>query len=101
MPKRFLILWDKAAQEIQRDIEKSGIDNATARADELGVTITLENVNFPPNSEALLPAEREKLRRIVEILKKYPDRDLVITGHTAAVAGYTEEEHQALSGKRA
>jgi outer membrane protein OmpA-like peptidoglycan-associated protein len=92
---------DKAAREIQRDIEKSGIDNASVRVDEQGVTITLENVNFPPNSEALLPAEREKLRRIGEILKKYPDRDLVITGHTAAVAGYTEEEHQALSEKRA
>jgi outer membrane protein OmpA-like peptidoglycan-associated protein len=91
----------KAAQDIQKELQDRKIENASVRPDVQGVTITLENVNFPPNSDTLLPAEQEKLRRIAEILKKYPDRDILITGHTAAVSGYTEEEHQLLSEKRA
>jgi outer membrane protein OmpA-like peptidoglycan-associated protein len=65
------------------------------------VTITLENVNFPPNSDTLLPPEQDKLRRIAEILKKYPERDIAVTGFTARAQGYTEEDYQALSEKRA
>jgi outer membrane protein OmpA-like peptidoglycan-associated protein len=66
-----------------------------------GVTITLENVNFPPDSDALMPAEQEKLHRIAQILGKYPDRDIAVTGFTAQAPGYTEEDYQALSEKRA
>jgi outer membrane protein OmpA-like peptidoglycan-associated protein len=76
----------QVAQEIQKQI---------------GVTITMENVNFPPNSDALMPAEQEKLRRIAEVLKKYQERDIAITGHTARAQGYTEEDYQKLSDQRA
>ena len=89
----------KVAQDIQNQID--GIPGASVHADQQGVTITLDNVNFPPNSDQLLPAEQDKVRRIADILKAYPDRDLLITGHTADVAGYTPEEHQALSEQRA
>ncbi len=65
------------------------------------MTITLDNVNFQPNSDTLLPAEQEKLRRIAAIVKDYPDRDLLITGHTAGVSGYTAAQHQELSEMRA
>ena len=65
------------------------------------MTITLENVNFPPNSDTLLPAEQEKVQRIAEILKKYPDRDIAVTGYTARAPGYTEEDYQKLSDQRA
>lgn len=89
----------KMVEEIARDIEK--IPDASVRQDEAGVTITLENVNFPPNSFELLPQERDKLRRIAEILSRYPDRDVLVTGFTARAAGYTEEEYQYLSEMRA
>jgi len=58
-------------------------------------------VNFPANADALLPSEQEKLRRIASILKDYPDRDLLVTGHTAGVPGYTAQQHQELSELRA
>jgi len=89
----------KMVEDIRKDIEK--IPDASVRQDETGVTITLENVNFPPNSFELLPQEKDKLRRIAEILNKYPDRDILVTGFTARAAGYTEEEYQYLSEMRA
>jgi outer membrane protein OmpA-like peptidoglycan-associated protein len=90
----------KAAAAIGDELARQKLDGVSVRTDELGVTITLDNVNFQPNSDALLPAEQEKLRRIAAILKGYPDRDLLITGHTAGVAGYTAAQHQELSEQR-
>jgi outer membrane protein OmpA-like peptidoglycan-associated protein len=85
--------------DIQKDLRQ--VPDSSVRADDQGVTITLDNVSFPANSATLLPAEQEKLRRIAEILKKYPGRDVLITGNTAAADGYTEAQHQALSEQRA
>jgi outer membrane protein OmpA-like peptidoglycan-associated protein len=65
------------------------------------VKITLENVNFPPNSDQLLPAEQDKLRRIADMLKKYPDRDIAVAGFTARAPGYTEDDYRTLSEQRA
>jgi outer membrane protein OmpA-like peptidoglycan-associated protein len=90
----------KAAAAIGDELARQKLEGVSVRTDELGVTITLDNVNFQPNSDALLPAEQEKLRRIAAILKDYPDRDLLITGHTAGVAGYTAAQHQELSEQR-
>ena len=92
---------EKVARDIQNEIQKQKIPDASVRADEKGVTITVDNINFAPNSDTLLPAEKEKLARIAQIIKTYPDRDILITGHTAAVGGYTEAQHQELSEDRA
>jgi outer membrane protein OmpA-like peptidoglycan-associated protein len=59
----------------------------------------MENIQFPPDSALLVPSERSKLDRIGEILKKYSDRDILITGHTA-LAG-TPEGRKKLSDDRA
>jgi len=91
----------RIAGEIQKQLDTQKVPGVTVAPSDDGVTITLENVNFPPNSDALLPAEQDKLRRIAEILKKYPDRDIAVTGFTARAQGYTEEDYQALSEKRA
>lgn len=91
----------RAASAIGDELARQNLEGVSVRADELGVTISLDNVQFQPNSDALLPAELEKLRRIADILKDYPDRDLLITGHTAGVAGYTAAQHQELSEQRA
>ena len=63
------------------------------------MTINLENIQFAPDSTELLPGEVEKLERIAEILQSYPDRHLLITGHTA-MAG-TPEGRVQLSRERA
>jgi outer membrane protein OmpA-like peptidoglycan-associated protein len=91
----------KVAGEIQSEIQKQGIPDVSVKPTDEGVTITLENVNFPPNSDTLMPAEQEKVQQIAEILKKYPGRDIAVTGHTARAPGYTEENYQKLSEQRA
>ncbi len=89
------------AQDIQKQIDSQHIPDVKVQPTDQGVKITLENVNFPPNSDTLMPAEQDKLRRIAEVLKKYPERDIAITGHTARAPGYTEEDYQKLSDQRA
>lgn len=91
----------RVAGEIEKQIQTQGIPGVTVKPTDQGVTITMENVNFPPNSDALMPAEQDKLTRIAEMLKKYPDRDIAVTGFTARAPGYTEEDYQRLSEQRA
>ncbi len=91
----------RVAGEIQKEIDRAAIPDVSVKPTDEGVTITLENINFPPNSDALLPSEQDKVRRIAEILRKYPDRDIAVTGHTARAPGYTEQDYQDLSEQRA
>jgi outer membrane protein OmpA-like peptidoglycan-associated protein len=85
--------------EIREDLQRQGVDDATVSSDEMGVTITLENIQFPPDSALLWDSEQAKLGRIGEILRRYPERDIAITGHAARVG--TEESCQQLSEERA
>jgi outer membrane protein OmpA-like peptidoglycan-associated protein len=91
----------QVAGDIQKQLDAQAVPGVTVKPSDQGVTITLENVNFPPNSDQLLPAEQDKLRRVSEILKKYSDRDISIAGFTARASGYTEDDYQKLSEQRA
>ena len=86
-------------EEIRRDLQRRGVPEATVSGDEQGVTITLENIQFPPDSARLWTSEREKLQHIGEILRRYPGRDVLVTGHAARVG--SEESGQRLSEERA
>ena len=74
---------------------------------EKGLTISLDNIQFEPDSAILLESEKIKLKKLSLILKLFPN-DLLITGHCAdrgtasarqvlsedrakAVAGYLEQ----------
>ncbi|MDA3951005.1 MAG: OmpA family protein [Spirochaeta sp.] len=90
---------DRLRDEIQGAIDSDGIDDTTVRSDEEGVTVSLENIRFAPDSAVLLDSEREKVRWLAEILGRYPDRDILVSGHTA-LAG-TPQGRQMLSEERA
>jgi outer membrane protein OmpA-like peptidoglycan-associated protein len=90
---------EQVKDDIQKEIDEKGLDNVTVTADDEGVTITIENIQFTPDSANLLPVEKQKLDTIGEILEKYPSRDLMIVGHTA-FAGI-EQGLQKLSEDRA
>lgn len=90
---------NKMAEEIGQDIQQMGIEDTSVRIVDGGITITLEDIQFQADSAVLMPSERRKLDKIAEILKRYPDRDILIGGHTA-LAG-TAEERQLLSVERA
>jgi outer membrane protein OmpA-like peptidoglycan-associated protein len=86
---------------VKADVEKavSGLANVTVRDDAEGVTISIEDIQFEPDSAALKSSELPKIARIAEVLKRYPDRDVLVSGH-AAKAGYAEGR-QPLSEARA
>ncbi|GHV39240.1 membrane protein [Spirochaetia bacterium] len=90
---------EKMAGDIADDIDKLGIRDATVRVVEEGITISLENIQFQADSAVLLNSEQEKLDKIGQILRKYPDRDILVGGHTA-LAGTREGQNQ-LSQERA
>jgi outer membrane protein OmpA-like peptidoglycan-associated protein len=90
---------DQAVRDINYDIAALGITDASARAVDEGIAISLENVQFQPESAELMPTELLKLAKIAEILRRYPDRDILVGGHTA-LAG-TELGREQLSRDRA
>ncbi|MDR2783775.1 MAG: OmpA family protein [Treponema sp.] len=69
--------------QINRDIEEMGIQGAQVRIVDDGIAITLENIQFQPDSAELVDSEKPKLDKIGAILKKYQDRDILVAGHTA------------------
>ncbi len=86
-------------REIKKRLEDEGVTDIEVRSDEKGVTISVENIQFLPDSAVLRESEKEKLRKIGGILESYSERDVLITGHTA-LAG-TPQGRQTLSEQRA
>lgn len=90
---------DKIAKEMNDELSRLGIKDTSAAATEDGVTISLENIQFEADSANLLASEKAKITSIAALLERFPDKELLITGHTA-LAG-TAEARQALSEERA
>ena len=86
-------------ENIQKQVDEIGLDNVTVKQGEKGLTISLSNIKFKADSAELLESEKEKLSAIADILKSYPENDILVTGHTA-LAG-TEKVRQILSEERA
>jgi len=89
----------RVADEIRKDLEDDGVDDVEVSEEDEGVTLRLNNIQFLPDSAELVPAEKRKLDTIASILCKYPDRDILVTGHTALAK--TAELRQRLSELRA
>ena len=90
---------EKIAEMLDKNIRDMGISNTTVEKTDEGITISLENIQFEADSARLLPAEKEKIEKIGKLLSKYPDYELLISGHTA-LAGKAEDR-QVLSEQRA
>jgi outer membrane protein OmpA-like peptidoglycan-associated protein len=90
---------EKIAEEIAEEIDRLGIPDVTVRAVDEGITISLDDIQFQADTAIMLAGEREKLDIIVDILRRYQDRDILVGGHTA-LAG-TAAGRQKLSTERA
>jgi outer membrane protein OmpA-like peptidoglycan-associated protein len=90
---------EKIAEEIAEDIERLNIPDVTVRVEDEGITISMDNIQFQADTAIMLPGEREKLDKVVEILRHYQERDILVSGHTA-LAG-TAEGRNRLSAERA
>jgi outer membrane protein OmpA-like peptidoglycan-associated protein len=74
---------DKIAGEISEEIKRLDMTDTSVRVDDEGITISLENIQFEADSAVLRAGERQKLDKLAEILRRYPDRDILVGGHTA------------------
>jgi outer membrane protein OmpA-like peptidoglycan-associated protein len=74
---------EKIVEEINEEIERLAIPNAEARVADDGITISLENIQFAADTAIMLPGEEDKLKKLAEILLRYPERDILVGGHTA------------------
>ena len=64
-----------------------------------GIRLTMQNLNFKPDSAELLPGEAERLDQIAAVLKEVSDQMFLVEGHTASVGKVAGEKQ--LSVERA
>lgn len=84
----------REAEELRRQI-----DLLEAEATERGLVLTLGDVLFATGSAELQGGTNENLNKLVNFLNQYPDRDVLIEGHTDNVG--TAMFNQNLSRERA
>lgn len=89
---------DENVKKLQNTVKNYNLENINVIRGDKGLTLSIENIQFEPDSDILLPSEQEKLRKIGEILKEF-NNDLLITGHCAERG--TEKARQILSEQRA
>jgi len=86
---------DKQAEEIQKDIEGAKVERVGE-----GIKITFDSgILFATNSSTLEAQAKTSISKLAVILNKYPDTNVLITGHTDSDG--KEEYNQTLSEKRA
>jgi len=86
---------DRQAEEMQKDIEGAKIERVGE-----GIKITFDSgILFATNSSTLEPQAKTNINKLAEILNKYPDTNILVTGHTDSDG--TDEYNQTLSEKRA
>lgn len=86
---------DKQAEELRRDLEGAQVERVGE-----GIKITFDSgILYPINSAELQPGAKTELAQLAETLKKYPDTNILIEGHTDNTG--TREINQPLSERRA
>lgn len=70
-------------EEIKQELTSSEDIEVTKAAE--GYTLEIQNLLFVADQAILLPQEGSRLDAIADLLKRFPGRQFLITGHTAAV----------------
>ncbi len=69
---------DKQAEELQRDLENAQVERVGE-----GIKITFNSgILFPTNSAELQSNAKTEISQLAQTLKKYPDTNILIEGHT-------------------
>lgn len=86
---------DKQAEELEQELEGAEIERVGE-----GIQITFDSaILFAVDSSELSDTAKENLRQLAESLKKYPNTEVLIAGHTDSTG--PEEYNQRLSERRA
>lgn len=80
-----LVNRQQEVEEVQEILEEQGISDTQVTGDEEGMILTMNRIHFAPDSYVILPDERQRLQTLADILARFPNRDIVISGHTADV----------------
>ncbi len=97
--------WYKKIKKINKEeiVEKLNKlpdqENFTIRQQERGISIDLHQILFDFDSYELKDNAKKTLNAIIQILKKYPDQEIQISGHTDNIG--KESYNQELSERRA
>jgi outer membrane protein OmpA-like peptidoglycan-associated protein len=87
---------DKQAKELEEQLK----DNAEVVRVEEGIQVTFSGgILFDTNSERLRPEAQQSLRDFSATLRKYPETNIIIQGHTDSVG--SDEHNLRLSERRA
>lgn len=89
---------EQTKKEIESDPDLKGA--VSVRLTDEGVTISLDTINFKPDSFDLMESEYPKLDKIAAMLRRYTN-DLHVVGHCAKTADSTPEADVEFSQKRA
>ena len=86
---------DKQAEEMEKELENAKIERVGE-----GILISFDSgILFGYDSSTLQPEAKTNISKLAGILKKYPDSNVLITGHTDSDG--SEKYNQTLSEKRA
>jgi len=85
-------------QERAADLQRK-IDDMNAKVTDRGVVLTLGDVLFTSGQASLQNAAAGNLNKLVKFLGDYPDRTVMVEGHTDSVG--SDDYNQALSQRRA
>lgn len=92
-------LLDVDAARAQNDELKRQIAELNARETERGLVVTLGDVLFATGRAELKGASTSNLSKLAAFLNRYPDRTVLIEGHTDSVG--SEDSNMGLSQRRA
>jgi len=86
---------DKQAEELEQELENARIERVGE-----GILISFDSgILFGYDSSTLQPEAKANISKLADILKKYPDSNVLITGHTDSDG--SDNYNQTLSEKRA
>src|SRR5574344_108968 len=72
-------------------INKLKNDNVNYEKTSAGLKMTLEDLQFEPNSDVLIKGQEKRIKEIAKILQKVPKSTFLIEGHTAKVNDNTDD----------
>ncbi len=74
-------IFDRQEKELKDKLKGTGVDVERTGEGEIKLTAP-ENITFDINSSVVKERFKKPLDSVVEVLKKYPDTDIIVSGHT-------------------
>ncbi|HOQ12936.1 MAG TPA: OmpA family protein [Spirochaetota bacterium] len=91
---------DEEKQKEKENLQKELPEGVDSDVDKRGIVVRMGDLLFDFDSYALKKDTEEKLRQIADIIKKkYPDREIIVEGHTDNIG--EKDYNYSLSEKRA